>query len=197
MKETINYYNQNADVFIEGTINVNMTEIQSRFLSNVPEKSKILDLGCGSGRDSKLFSSLGHCVTAVDGSPELCEKAAAYTSLPVRCLLFEDLDYNSEFDAVWACASLLHVEKEKMQHVLKLVSNALKGNGILYVSYKYGSEQRVHHGRLFSDYTEEDIPKLFPDDSSLSCIDYWITSDARADRSSEKWLNMICKKIVK
>ena len=108
MKDTINYYNLNADVFIEGTINVDMTEIQSRFLSKIPEKSAILDLGCGSGRDSKLFSNLGHSVTPVDGSPELCKKAATHTGLPVRCLLFEDLDYTAEFDAVWACASLLH-----------------------------------------------------------------------------------------
>lgn len=194
MKDTINYYNQNADVFIEGTIKVDMAEIQTRFLSNIPERSKILDLGCGSGRDSKLFAHLGHFVTPVDGSPELCKKAAAYTGLPVRCLLFEDLDYNAEFDAVWACASLLHVEKEKMQHVLNLVSNALKENGILYVSYKYGSEQRLHHERLFSDYTESDLPILFPSTSNLCCIDWWVTGDARADRSDEKWLNIICKK---
>ena len=195
MKDTITYYNKNADAFIEGTINVDMTDIQMRFLATIPKESKILDLGCGSGRDSKFFASLGYHVIPVDGSPELCEKASEYTGLPVRCLLFEDLDYTAEFDAIWACASLLHVEKEQMPYVLELISNALKENGMLYVSYKYGSEQRNHNGRLFSDYTEEDIPKLFPANSGLSCIDYWITSDARADRSSEKWLNMICKKM--
>ena len=110
MKDTITYYNKNADAFIEGTINVDMTDIQMRFLATIPKESKILDLGCGSGRDSKFFASLGYHVIPVDGSPELCEKASEYTGLPVRCLLFEDLDYNSEFDAVWACASLLHVE---------------------------------------------------------------------------------------
>lgn len=194
MKDTINYYNQNADAFVENTISVDMSAIQKRFLSAIPKYAKILDLGCGSGRDSKFFVNLGYSVTAVDGSLELCQKAFSYIGLPVRCLLFEELDYHNEFDAIWACASLLHVEKSKMQHVLALVTTALKSDGILYVSYKYGEEQQVRNGRLFSDYTEADISTLFPSNGQLECFDWWITGDARADRSDEKWLNLLCRK---
>ena len=194
MNDTINYYNQNASAFIEGTINVNMGDIYRRFLDVIPDQSHILDLGCGSGRDSKFFNDIGHLVTAVDGSPELCQKATEYTGLPVRCMLFDELDFHEKFDAVWACASLLHVEKSKMLDVLKLVSNALKSGGTLYVSYKYGQNQRLQSGRLFSDYTEEDIPFLFNQENNLNCLEWWITADARPDRSNEQWLNILCKK---
>ena len=194
MSETINYYNQNAEAFIAGTINVNMSDIQSRFLQEIPSGALILDLGCGSGRDSKLFSELGYRVTAVDGSPELCKRAEVITGSPVRCLMFEDLDYHEEFDAIWACASLLHVEKNQMGHILQLVSTALKPGGILYVSYKYGNTERESDGRIFSDYTEADIPMLFNRNNQLLCYYWWVTIDARPDRSSEKWINILCKK---
>lgn len=106
----------------------------------------------------------------------------------------DELDFHEEFDAVWACTSLLHVEKSKMFDVLKLVSNALKSGGTLYVSYKYEQNQRLQSGRLFSDYTEEDIPFLFNQENNLNCLEWWITADARPDRSNEQWLNILCKK---
>ena len=81
-----------------------------------------------------------------------------------------------------------------MLDVLKLVSNALKSGGTLYVSYKYGQNQRLQSGRLFSDYTEEDIPFLFNQENNLNCLEWWITADARPDRSNEQWLNILCKK---
>ena len=100
MNYTIDYFNENAESFITGTIDVDLSDIHRRFLSEIPPIASILDLGCGSGRDSKLFSDLGHTVTAVDGSPELCRRAEEYIGIPVRCLLFEDLDYSNQFDAV-------------------------------------------------------------------------------------------------
>ena len=194
MNDTLNYYARNAREFIEGTMGVDMSALCRHFLAHMPPGGSILDLGCGSGRDSKSFAELGYRVTAVDGSPELCKQAQQLIGFPVRCLLFEQLDYVNQFDGVWACASLLHVEKEKMQHVLGLVSDALKEGGTLYLSYKYGSEQRVVNGRFFSDYTEAEIPMLFPEYSSLSCVEWWITQDERPERRDERWLNMICKK---
>lgn len=196
MNETLNFYNENAKSFIAGTVDIDMSCIHKRFLEYLPEKASILDLGCGSGRDSKVFADRGYDVTAVDGSAELCKYAEQLIGIPVRCLLFENLDYTNQFDGIWASASLLHVEKDKMQAVLRLVADAMKENGILFASYKYGTTQRVDNGRFYSDYTEADIPALFPASAKLSCIDWWITNDARPDQSTQKWLNVICKRCV-
>lgn len=195
MNDTLNYYAQNAREFIAGTIGVDMSNIHRRFLAHMPPEGAILDLGCGSGRDSKFFAELGYRVTAVDGSAELCSYAQQLTGFPVRCLLFEELDYVDQFDGVWACASLLHVKKENMQRILGLVADSMKDGAVLYLSYKYGTGQRVEKGRFFSDYTEADMNLLFPKSGRLSCVEWWITQDERPERSHEKWLNMICKKL--
>ena len=195
MSETLDFYEQNAQSFIDGTVNVDMSAFYSRFLEHLPSGAAILDLGCGSGRDSRFFSGMGYRVAAIDGSPELCRRAEELTGLPIRCLLFENLDYDREFDGVWASAALLHVEKEKMGAVLDRVAAALKPGGILYASYKYGSAQRKDdNGRFFSDYTEADLPVLFPEGGQLSSIGWWITQDERPERRHEWWLNLLCKK---
>ncbi len=194
MNDTLSFYQQNAQAFIAGTVDVDMSAFYQRFLELIPPGASILDLGCGSGRDSKVFSDLGYRVTAMDGSVELCKQAAQLTGFPVRCLLFEELDYDREFDGVWACASLLHVEKEKMGAILDLVAASLKPGGILYASYKYGSCQRRENGRFFNDYTEADIPALFPESGPFTCISWWINPDERPERRNEKWLSLICRK---
>lgn len=194
MKETLSYYNQNADAFIEGTRKADMSSQYCVFLKYLLPGCKILDLGCGSGRDSVWFSSLGYEVTAVDGSAELCKRIEANYGIHARCIKFEELSFESEFDAIWACASLLHVKKADMLNVLEKVSAALKPGGVLYASFKYGSEERVSNGRFFNDYTENDLDALLIQENQLSLLEYWITEDVRPDRSGERWLNFIAKK---
>lgn len=194
MNETLAYYNQNADAFIEGTQNADMSEQYRFFLKYLTPGCKLLDLGCGSGRDSAYFSSLGFEVTAVDGSEELCKRVKDNYGIDALCISFEDISFTAEFDAVWACASLLHVKKANIPNVLDKVSAALKPGGILYASFKYGSEERVVNGRFFNDYTENDLDTLLTSDNQLSLLEYWITEDVRPDRSGERWLNFVAQK---
>lgn len=194
MNETLDYYNQNADSFIEGTQNADMTEQYLFFLKYLSPGCKLLDLGCGSGRDSAYFSSLGFQVTAIDGSEELCKRVRENYLIDALCISFEDISFAAEFDAVWACASLLHVKKADMPKVMSKVSAALKPGGVLYASFKYGSEERVCNGRFFNDYTQNDLDTLLTSENQLSLLEYWITEDVRPERSGERWLNFIAKK---
>jgi SAM-dependent methyltransferase len=194
MDETLTYYNQNADAFVEGTQNADMSEQYRFFLKHLSPDCRILDLGCGSGRDSAYFSSLGFKVTAVDGSEELCKRVKANYGIDAICIKFEDIPFAAEFDAIWACASLLHVKKADMPNVMDKVSAALKPGGILYASFKYGSDERVSNGRFFNDYTENDIDTLLTPENQLTLLEYWITEDVRPTHSGERWLNFIAKK---
>ena len=194
MNETLSYYNQNADAFIEGTKNADMSQQYGFFLKYLPVGGKLLDLGCGGGRDSAYFSSLGFVVTAVDGSRELCKRVREEHGIPALCIQFDDLSFVSEFDAIWACASLLHVKKTDMPAILMKVSTALKPGGTLYASFKYGSEERISNGRFFNDYTQDDLDTLLTAENQLSLLEYWITEDVRPDRAGERWLNFIAKK---
>ena len=189
--KTLDYYNENAEQFAENTFNADMSSVYKEFLAFLEPDAKILDLGCGSGRDSLAFKKLGYDVTAVDGSESICKVAREKTGIEVHCLRFDELFYQNEFDGIWACASLLHVEKDSMRSILNKVATALKEKGILYVSYKYGNSEREDNGKHYSDYTEEDIEQLFKG-TGLEAIQYWKSGDQL--KREAVWLNVLAKK---
>ena len=77
-QDTLDYYNSHADGFRSDTIHASMSALQEEFLEMLPAGGRILDLGCGPGRDTRLFLERGFRVTAVDGSEELCRLAQNY-----------------------------------------------------------------------------------------------------------------------
>ena len=194
MQNTIDYYEQNAKSFIEGTLNVDFTEIQDAFLGLLPEKAMILDFGCGSGRDLKCFLERGYSVDAMDGSLELCKAASNYTGIEVKHMYFHELDEYEKYDGIWACASILHVKKEELPEIIRKMSLAAKANGIIYLSFKYGDFEGERNGRYFTDMTEEPMEELLADFPEFTVEKQWITGDVRVGRGDERWLNMILRK---
>ena len=191
MNETITYYNQNAEEYFNNTVNVSMQELYDHFEAYLKPGDKILDLGCGSGRDSRYFLSKGYDVVSVDGSKAMCNLAETYIGKKVRNITFEKMDYDNEFDAVWACASLVHVDIGKITDVLFRIQRALKKKGILYASWKYGKGERIENQKYYADYDEKSINNLFSD-ASIKVAKIWI-SDDNLIRAS-KWLNVIGEK---
>lgn len=191
--KTLDYYNQNAESFIQGTVSVDFKETQDKFLQSLTGKT-ILDFGCGSGRDTKYFIESGYAVTAIDGSEELCKSASAYTGIQVKHMLFQDLDEVDCYDGIWACSSILHLPKEELKIVTQKMSRALKPNGIIYTSFKYGNFEGERNGRYFTDMTEISMAKLLLDFPELKVEKQWITGDVRVGRGDEQWLNMILRK---
>ncbi len=115
---TLDYYDKNADDFIKGTVSVDFSKMQDKFISLLSGE-KVLDFGCGSGRDTRYFLDAGLVVTAVDGSETICEKASEYTGIEVKQMLFQELNEESEYDGIRASASVLHLSKEELKPVLK------------------------------------------------------------------------------
>lgn len=189
----VEYYNQNSEQFFQTTLNVNMESLYQAFLVHLPNRGYILDLGCGSGRDTLAFKNKGYQVEALDYSKALVEKATALTGIPIRYQSFYDLNDQGIYDGIWACASLLHCERDRLTDVLQSILNALKVNGILYMSFKYGDKDREKDGRKFTDLNEEQAKELLNQFHQIELIKYWITIDQRPDRE-EKWLNILIKK---
>jgi len=194
---TTDYYNNNADDFYINTYDVDMQEIYDKFEKHLTSKPRILDAGCGSGRDSKYFLSQGYNVAAMDASEEMVKRARKLTGLDVKQQLFQDIEFNNELDAIWSCASLLHVPKDDMDEVFKKFIKALKPNAIWYMSFKYGETERIKDDRFFNDYTEKSLKLLLDSYSELEVLESWLTDDRREDRS-DKWVNIIvCKRNFK
>jgi len=190
---TIEYYQQNAEHFFSSTINVDMGEVYRLFLEEIPKGSIILDAGCGSGRDSKFFSEIGYRVDAFDASEEMVRLARQYTNLPVAHMMFNEVNGHDKYDGIWCCASLLHVPHKDLHSVMNLLTGALKPGGIGYVSFKYGSGERVKDGRHFTDLNEKSLKVLISSLKEINIIRQWVTEDKRPERN-ELWLNAILKK---
>lgn len=191
---TLTYYNKNAQNFISTTREVDFTQTQTRFLTKLSKGASILDFGCGSGRDTKYFLSQGYRVTAIDGSEELCRLASDYTGIAVNHMLFQELKDIETYDAIWACSSILHLPLEELADVLNKMSAALKPNGIIYTSFKYGEFSGQRGGRYFTDMTEASFSQLIQCAKDLTIEEQWITSDVRPERGEEQWLNIILRK---
>ena len=172
-----------------------MLEAWSRFTSKLKDSSIILDFGCGSGRDTKYFLELGYQIEAIDGSEELCKVASKYTGITVKKMLFTELSEVQKYDAVWACSSILHASSDELVNIMKKIWSALKDNGFIYTSFKYGTFEGERNGRYFTDMTEESLSVLLTKVTGFNIEEQWITSDVRPGREEEKWLNVILKKI--
>lgn len=192
--KTIEYYNENVDKFVNDTQDVVFCATQDLFLSYLNEGNSILDLGCGSGRDTKYFLSKGYKVDATDGSEEICKVASDYTGINVKCLLFNELDEIDKYDGIWACASILHLDRDDLIDVFHRIARALKDNGILYTSFKYSEFEGMRNGRYFTDFTIESFNEFQTNIPEFIIEKKWITSDVRAGREDEKWLNLIMRK---
>lgn len=195
LNRTIDYYNENAKDFVQGTISVDFTKVQHKFIDKLEKGDYILDFGCGSGRDTKYFIDNGFKVDAIDGSEELCKLASDYTGIKVKYMYFQQLSDIDKYNGIWACSSILHLKYEELVRVIKKMNLALKQNGIIYTSFKYGDFEGERNGRYFTDMTEISFKKLIENIKDLEIEEYWITSDVRPGRGEEKWLNLILRKM--
>ena len=191
--KTIDYYNKHAEEFTASTFEVDMESLYQPFLAELPEGARILDVGCGSGRDTLAFKNKGYQLDAIDYSEELVKKATRLTGIPIKSKSFYEVDDYEAYDGIWACASLLHCERSRLAEVLEKMVQALKPNGVIYISFKYGDSDRDKDGRKFTDLDENQADALFEQFNNVQQIKQWVTLDQRPDRQ-EKWLNLLWKK---
>ena len=192
---TLDYYNKNSEEYFNSTLNVDMTNTYKPFLKLVPKGGKILDLGCGSGRDSMNFMKLGYEVTAVDGAKELAKKASVLLGKEVIVSTFEELELKEKFHGIWACASLLHIKREDLKTVLNNLYNNLEDNGVFYMSFKYGEKEYVDDkNRYFNCFTDESIIGFINENTKYNILGLYITEDKLGRVNEVKWVNLICNR---
>ena len=191
-RETIGYYDANAAGFVADTAGVEFGELQREFVRRLPEGGRVLDLGCGSGRDSLAFLRAGFAVDALDGSEQMVKAASGLTGLPVAHATFSDYEPQGPYDGIWACSSLLHVPAAELAGVAAKYARALAPGGTFYLSFKLGFHDGMRGGRWFTDLDEPALRALIAEVPGLGVDRIDITDDVRLGRSGEKWLNAWC-----
>ena len=187
---TVQFYENNAEQFAQDTLNVDMSALYERFLGMLAPSSRILDAGCGAGRDAAAFLRLGYQVEAFDASAKLVEIAQRVTGIAVQHSTFLNFSSPEPFAGIWACASLLHVPASSMSATLQHLARLLQPQGVIYVSFKYGADDVERNGRHFTNCTEQRLQDFLVG-TGLSIVETWLTADQRPERADEQWLNAL------
>ncbi len=190
-ESTNDFYESHAREYFDRTVSANLSSVYDQFLKFVTPNGRILDLGCGSGRDLKAMRDRGFKPVGIDASLSLAKLAAEFSGAHCLTMRFEDFEVEQPFDAVWACASLIHIPKTNLSSILNRIYDALISGGMLFVSVKVGDgEELLPDGRFFAYYTPPELE--FSLSKAGFAIDYsWISSDSLRPAQDIRWLNII------
>jgi len=157
LKKTIETYNKIAKIYSDHTFGLVLQYYLNEFISLLPKKAKILDAGCGHGRDVAYLTDYGFDVIGIDISDGLLEEAKKRAKGEFKKMDITDMKFkDGEFDGIWSCATLLHLKKEDIPKVLKDFNKILKKDGVLFINVKEGVGEEIRKKKEYND-----LPRLF------------------------------------
>ena len=206
VEETILAYEASAEDYFGKNNDMSKVEPEAlMFLAmlDLPPK-KILDVGCGHGRDAKYFSEKGYRVEGIDLSDKLLEKARAqapkadFYRMDMRKMTFPD----ETFDGLWSMASLLHLPPEEASSAMKEYHRVLKSSGLMYLSVLEGNgpdslpatPKYGNHSKYFYTYGQDEFHALVKDNGFD--INFQFMKEIDTSKKIIKWLGVLAKKIT-
>jgi SAM-dependent methyltransferase len=191
-ENTIDYYNKNIGDYIKRTSSSDMEEQRQRFLKYLSPKAKILDAGCGPGRDLLAFKKEGYDVLGFDAAEEMVRYVRDELKIPAIQGLFQEIEFVAEFDGIWASASLVHVPLGSLSDVMKRFWRALKPGSILSLSFKEGSGMAQEGERSFTYMNKDSLPNYL---DGFTVLEEWIHTPPKGTNLTPcNWLNAIVRK---
>ena len=193
-RRTLTFYDENAASYALQTESADLTQLYERFLQLIPRGGRILDLGCGGGRDLRAFKSFGFECIGLDPSKRLAKIAKEHSGCEVIVARAQDLCFREEFDGIWACASLLHISRSELPLTMDRVRNSLKIGGVLFLSMQEGNGSSVApDGRFYEKYSAGEL-EIIMVSANLDVISQWATSDTLQGRELISWINLLARR---
>lgn len=194
--QTLEHYRRSAESFRDGTLGHDVSQNIQSLLKYIEGKKpyRILDLGCGPGRDLKTFSALGHAPVGLDGTDEFVQMARAYSQCEVWQQDFLKLDLPSgHFDGVFANASLFHVPSSELPRVLRELHACLKPHGVLFASNPHGNDEEGWNRGRYGAYHTLQSWQRFMTDAGFTELDHYYRPEG-LPREQQPWLASVWRK---
>lgn len=191
---TNQYYEEHAAEYAQRTLNADMATLRSRFLSTLPPRGRVLDAGCGSGRDLRVFVDRGFRASGIDASQSLVNIAQAFSGARCSVMRIEEMSFSAEFDGVWACASLLHLPRVVLPTAIARIHAALALGGVLFASVQEGNGEGIaSDGRYFAYFSLSEFTDIVSG-GNFEVESAWLTEDVlgRSD-SQPRWINVLAR----
>lgn len=200
-RTTIESYDNTVDEYITKVDKLHPAKESAKFLSFLGEKASILDIGCGPGRDARIFSDKGYHVVGID----LSKKMIAAAKKKVKNAQFKVMDalklkFNDcSFDGIWANAILMHLPKKDVTKVIREIHRILKNNGIFYLSVKEGKGEVLlpddRYGgvkKFWSFFTKWEIEEAVKN-AGLIIVDSYVTGKQHV-YATHPWISVFARK---
>jgi 2-polyprenyl-3-methyl-5-hydroxy-6-metoxy-1,4-benzoquinol methylase len=193
MNSTKEFYKNNSLKYFNYTFNINNSIRINKISNMIPKNGKILDVGCGSGRDVISLRNMNIKAYGFDDCKELIELAKNKGSKDwFKVESFENFNGNYKYDLIMANASLLHLSKSDLSSTIDKLLTGLKNNGILMFALKEGIGSKYNEcGRFFSYYQKDEIFNLMKN-KKVVLQEFYKDSD-EMNRDNTVWLNFYYK----
>jgi ubiquinone/menaquinone biosynthesis C-methylase UbiE len=196
-RRTIETYEKTAERYAEEhSDDIYLVKEQLDFFIASLKGNRVLDVGCGPGRDAKYLLENGLDVTGIDLTTRFIEIAsekvpgAKFIVMDMREMDLPD----STFDGIWSCGSFHHLPKKETKSTLLEFRRVLKKGGIVYISVKSGTgEKEVRkedydcRPRLFSFYGLDEMRRL------VESCGFGVVKIYKENK--DKWINLLATKI--
>lgn len=197
-------YQATADKFADKVANMAPLQSIEYFARLLPSQAIILDVGCGSGRDAKVFTEKGIKVVGIDFCSNLIEIAKATAPLAdFHVMDMESLTFPPRsFDGVWSASSLHHLPKKNIPAVLKQIHALLKDGGYFYLSLKKGSGEVLEEDRRYGAFEkfwaffqEEELKKVL-EEAYFKILDF-AEVERQDDYQTHPFFRVFCQKALR
>ncbi|HEX9454785.1 MAG TPA: class I SAM-dependent methyltransferase [Candidatus Binatia bacterium] len=194
---TLSHYNEHADSFWHGTRDHDVSQNRDALLRHLSGGGpfRILDFGCGPGRDLKIFRELGHIAIGLEGAERFVAMARDYSRCEVWLQDFLKLELPAEyFDGIFANASLFHIARQALPRVLTELYAALKINGVLFSSNPRGDNQEGWSGERYGCYYDWTRWRELVGAASFTEIEHYYRPPG-LPREQQPWLASVWRKL--